>query len=78
MRYLQTSLGQRAHLGRPIYDDDTDAWIAPDTTLCALTTDTWSKQFVRPRAWSQRTPGTVCDTCDRTAMWEAIIELNDW
>ena len=76
-RYLQTILGQRAHLGRPHYDDDSETWANPDITLCGLASDTWSKAFTRPRSWATKKPGTVCDACDRTALWESVAQLGD-
>lgn len=72
-RYLQTTLGNRAHLGRPVYDDDAGGWTPPTSTLCGLDATTWSKAFVAASVWSKKKPGAVCDVCDRTALWEAII-----
>ena len=75
-RYVQTKLGQRIHLGRPHYDDDLETWVHPSTTLCGLVAETWSKAFVRLQQWANKKPGAVCDTCDRTAMWETIGQLS--
>lgn len=74
-RYLQTTLGSLTHLGRPIYDDDGGGWGKATSTLCGLEASVWSKGYVRVSAWSTKNPGAVCDTCDRTAMWESIISL---
>ena len=74
-RYLQTTLGNRVHLGRPIYDDEAGGWGQPTSTLCGLDATVWTKAYVRAAAWSTRKPGAVCDMCDRTAMWESIISL---
>ncbi len=74
-RYLQTTLGNQAHLGHPTYDDDSGTWEPPALTLCALDATTWSKTFVSVAVWAKKRPGVVCDTCDRTAMWEAITSL---
>jgi hypothetical protein len=75
-RYVQTTLGNRLHLGRPTYNDDEARWVNPTATLCGLESATWSKSYVRGPVWSTKKPGAVCDTCDRAAMWESIISLD--
>jgi hypothetical protein len=74
-RYLQTTLGKRAHLGHPTYDDDSGLWEPPPDTICGLDATTWSKAFVSPSVWARKKPGAVCDVCDRTALWESISSL---
>ena len=71
-RYFTTTIGGLAHLGTPDYEDDI-GFTPPTTTLCGIQSATWSRNLVRPAAWSKRKPGSVCASCDRTALWQAVM-----
>ncbi|MGI9666094.1 MAG: hypothetical protein ACR2N2_03195 [Acidimicrobiia bacterium] len=76
-RYHSASLGGVMHLGAPSYDKEDGVWVKPVKTLCGLDTPAWSKAYVRTSAWSKRRIGQVCIDCDRTAMWESVISLEN-
>ena len=74
-RYLSTTVGGIVHLGVPVYDDDLGSYDPPEQTMCGVPSSHWSKGFVRATNWANRKVGSVCPTCDRTAMWESIVSL---
>ena len=71
-RYLITAPADLAHLGIPRYDDDSDSWDDPETTLCGLVWSDWSRDYFDVDEWAERNPEAICPTCDRKAMWQSI------
>lgn len=74
--YLNTTIADVMHLGSPVYDGVDAEYDPPAVTLCGVTPSNWSEAFVEPDTWALRDPSTVCSTCDRTALWQAIISLD--
>jgi len=72
MSYRSANLGGVAHLGKTSYDGKANAHIAPEQTLCGITSDDWSRTEPRFDQWAHRRAGAVCPTCDRIALWETM------
>lgn len=67
MAYRSATIGGIGHLGRTTYKDD--KVVNPDTTLCGIESVGWTDSEPRFEAWVRRRAGSVCPTCDRTALW---------
>lgn len=74
--YLHTTTAGLVHLGSPVYNSDEGSYDVPAVALCGVAASEWSTKLVEPGSWALRDPATVCPTCDRTALWQAIISLD--
>lgn len=73
--YLQTTIEGLTHLGAPTYDSDDGDYDPPAVALCGVSASEWSSTLVEPGTWAQKATSTVCPSCDRAAMWQAIVSL---
>ena len=67
MAYRVARIGDTAHLGRVSHDGETA--VNPDATLCGIEWGVWTVSAPRIEDWGRRRAGSVCPTCDRTALW---------
>lgn len=68
MAYRAVTIGGIGHLGRTTYDGE--AHQNPTKTLCGIEWNEWPGREPRFDGWARRRAGSVCATCDRTALWE--------
>ncbi len=67
MAYRTATIGGIGHLGRTTYDGE--AIQNPEMTLCGIEWSGWTDTEPRFEGWVRRRAGSVCPTCDRTALW---------
>lgn len=68
MAYRAATIGGIGHLGRTAFDGE--ELRNPDSTLCGIEWDGWTNAEPRFDDWVHRRAGSVCATCDRTALWQ--------
>lgn len=70
--YRVSSIAGLAHLGHARYDRELEAYENPTRTLCGIESSNWSTTEPRIDRWASRRIGSICLSCDRTALWETL------